>query len=89
MARTEIHPSDEVRLLDPSKAITGTTLATTYELRRAIHCGVTGTYRVYGVDGTTSVDLPLASGMTYPYMTTKITNTSDAATTSGDVFAFL
>ena len=58
MARTEIHPSDEVRLLDPSKAITGTTLATTYELRRAIHCGVTGHTGSMGLTGQLGLTSP-------------------------------
>ncbi len=87
--KESIHPSEEVRLIDPSKGITGATLATAYVLRRAIHCGVTGTYRVFGVDGTTSLDLPMVSGMFYPYMSTKITTTGDAETTSGAVFAFV
>lgn len=87
MAATEIHPSDEGRLINPSLSITGTPLATVYELRRYVSCGVTGTYRLFGPDGTTYADIPLVAGGFYPFMTTKITTTGGAATVDGEVIA--
>ena len=87
-ADDRIHPSNEGRLINPSDGITGSTLTTEYALRRYILCGVTGTYRVYGAGGTAYLDTPMVQGGLYPFLSTKITTTGDAATTAGEVVAF-
>lgn len=84
----QVHPSDEWRLIDPTKSYTGTAAATTYELCRRILVGVTGTYRIYGPDQTSYKDIPLVAGHYLDFLTTKITTVGDAAISDGDVIAF-
>lgn len=83
-----VHPSDEGSLIDPSTGITGATLATTYARRRYLLVGVSGTYRIYGLNEAVYMDTPLIAGHFLPFMSTKITTTGDAAVNDRDIIAY-
>lgn len=65
------------KLIDVAESVTtgAALLAGAYGAARGVHCNVSGTYRLYGADGTTYVHFYLAAGGVYPYITTKITDT--------------
>lgn len=77
------------RLIDVAESVTtgAALLAGAYGAARGVHCNVSGTYRLYGVDTTTYVEFYLVAGGVYPYITTKITDTSGNALTDNVVAA--
>ena len=54
-----------------------------------IHCNVSGTYRVYAMDGTSYEEPYLVAGGVYGYACSKITDTSGNALTDGAVIAII
>lgn len=85
----DLYSSDtSSRLIDVAETVkTGAALIADYGAARGVHCNVSGTYRLYGVDGTTYAEFYLTAGGLYPYITTKITDTSGNAVVDGTVFA--
>lgn len=76
------------QLIDMGDTVkTGATLILDYGAGRGVHCNVSGTYRLYGVDEVTYSELYLVAGGCYPYITTKITDTSGNAVVDGTVAA--
>lgn len=75
------------RPIDPSKFITGATLATQYPVCTVILVGITDTYRIYGLNTDVYVDLPMIANGYYFMLSSKITTTGGAAVTDGAIFA--
>ena len=75
------------RPIDPSKFITGATLATQYPVCTVILVGITDTYRIYGLNTEVYADLPMIANGYYFMLSSKITTTGDAEVATGSIFA--
>jgi len=80
-------PEASVEVIHGAGITVGTELEAGYAARRGIHCNVEGTYRIYASDGETYTDRFLLGGALYPYVNTKITDTSNNAVLDGAVSA--
>ena len=71
-----------------SPAVTATERAAdtnAFDVTRAIHCNEDATYEVTFQGDSASVTMDLKEGLTYPFAIIKITNSSSAALSAGQI----